>query len=168
MTKAIKTKWTNVLKSGGKATAIVYDAVEHVIQHGDTSLLSHMIQACDNADMPAYSKRLRSVVRHAFPASKLRKNKKDGRYSITRGDETDQPFINTLRVAASEEISFIGQKMGAVLGEVKVKRTPQEELEARVKAQAKWITKQEGVSLEAYIQMLRDEYNAQAALAAVA
>lgn len=160
---SIINRWNTVLKSGNRAIEVVLAAVEHVKEHGDTSLLANMIAAADKTDNAPYSKRLRKVVGLVFPEAKLRK-RKDGGLSIIRGDAFDQSMVVTMQAALDKGYSFIGPKFGELIGEQKEEQSEGDVFAKRVKADAKWIAKAETVSLEQYITALRQEYAKQIAL----
>ena len=165
----LKAQWTNVLKSGSKATQVVRDAILHTVEHGDSSLLAHMILAADKADMKVYSKRVRLIVGATFEGAKIKKTK-DGGYAISGATKAtlNDAALAALDACVQENYSLIGIKIGEVFGEVKAEVSAEEELAKRAKSAAQWIAKTDGVSVEQYISMVRAEYAQAIALTAVA
>ena len=129
MTKQIKTRWSNVLKSGVRALEVVRDAIAHVQQHGDTSLLAHMIAQAESADMKVYGQRVRLLTGAVFTEAKIRKTK-DGGIAITKGDAVAP----------------------------KAADTPEQALEKQLKRDCKFILDSDEMSLETYIAELRKAY----------
>lgn len=154
MTKQIKTRWTTVLNSGSRALEVVRDAIDHVKQHGDTSLLAHMIDAAEKADMKVYAARVRLLTGAVFTEAKIKKNKAGG-VSISRGDKFDNEAYLAICAFTDDGVSLIGSKVQERFGAPKAELSVEEQVEKRAKADAKFILGTDGVTLEEYIKSIR-------------
>lgn len=157
MTKQIKQRWSNVLKSGTRALEVVRDAINHVQQHGDTSLLANMIAQAEAADMKVYGQRVRLLTGAVFTEAKIRKTK-DGGIAITKGDAFDQTAALAIEAFVDEGVSLIGSKVQDRFGQPKVADTPEQALEKQLKRDCKFILDSDEMSLETYIAELRKAY----------
>lgn len=162
MTKQIKTRWTSVLKSGARGLEVVRDAIAHTQQHGDTSLLAHMITSAEKADMKSYASRVRLIVGAVYPEARIKKSK-DGGVSITRGDTFAETEFLAVEHFVSEGVSLIGAKVNDRFGTPKEEASVDEQLNKRVKSDAKFILDTDGISLDVYVSELRKTYAAAAA-----
>jgi hypothetical protein len=140
--RAIRQSFQTTLRSGVKGLATVLEAVNWSFEHGDTSLLSHMLK--DSEGQKAYVDALQLIVKgiwtHAAIGETIKlKRKIDGeQYTI---ENKDHEAIVWLAKAVADGRSLLSDAVAERFGKPKAELTDEQRLEKAVALAAKLLSK---------------------------
>lgn len=116
--KSIRNSFRAIFTSGNRGLGKMVEVINHVQEHGDTSLVALILTDADTYATDSartYQSRIKMVFKAAYPDATFGK-KKDGGFTVKRGDTFNAGAVARIEALADAGASLIGSKVKDAFG----------------------------------------------------